>query len=516
MQIDIGDVGEDLFQKWCSSAGLNAHKAHRDRYGWDYYVEMAVSRATGSAHDLHKGNGAFKIQVKSTRSKSASVQVELSNLLALATDPLPTFYLLLQFDSVLEDEPQAAYLVCLDNRWVEKILRRVREVTIQDTNAKLNKKKISVPFGKCDLISPLNPHGFMTKILELVDGDFSAFSKQKQDYLSTVGFEDGSTEILIQLETKEQQEQFILGTLGYREPISVTSFQAWEKRFGIRDLMPSIESTQGTIKLVVENQRTVRVMLAGPKMDPLFFDMQLYVSTIPSPSQYLPFRLNGRYFDVLIDIAKKNIKITPEIEPDEIYPFQEFQSAICFLNHVHTSGANVELAIEHDDDFLPIASLNCMLMEKVFTWEEETLTGLRTILKASSTDPNVKITHRWLYQNTEHIKKSALLMKEGIVLRSESPEFYKFLDFSIIKCVFATTLAFPNQCLILFFSADGEFRIEDKKYFYSNNVQLDHAVSGPRSDTWYKMMINSQRSVYEALDDDVLIIDNLPRWNDLV
>jgi hypothetical protein len=133
MRVDIGDVGEDVFQKWCSSVGLNAHKAHRDRYGWDYFVEMAVSRTTGNAHDLHKGNGAFKVQVKSTRSRSVSVQVELSNLLALATDPLPTFYLLLQFDSGSGSEPQAAYLVCLDNRWVTKILRRAREVTIQDS-----------------------------------------------------------------------------------------------------------------------------------------------------------------------------------------------------------------------------------------------------------------------------------------------------------------------------------------------------------------------------------------------
>ncbi|MDH0098945.1 DUF4365 domain-containing protein [Ectopseudomonas hydrolytica] len=315
MHVDIGDVGEDVFQKWCSSVGLNAHKAQRDRYGWDYYVEMAVSRTTGSAYDLHKGNGAFKVQVKSTKSRSTSVQVELSNLLALATDPLPTFYLLLQFDSALENEPHSAYLVCLDNRWVEKILRRVREVTIQDADAKLNRKKISVSFGKCDLISPVNAHGFMAKILELVDGDFSAFSKQKQGYLSEVGFEDGAAEIRIQLETKEQQEQFILGTLGYREPISVASFQAWEKRFGIRDLLPTIDSTQGTIELIVGDQRAVRIMLAGQGMEPLFFNMQLYISPIPSAGQYLPFRLRGRYFDVLIDPAKKNIKVTPEIEP---------------------------------------------------------------------------------------------------------------------------------------------------------------------------------------------------------
>lgn len=450
MRVDIGDVGEDVFQKWCSSVGLNAHKAHRDRYGWDYYVEMAVSRATGSAHDLHKGNGAFKVQVKSTKSRSVSVQVELSNLLALATDPLPTFYLLLQFGSDLESEPQAAYLVCLDNHWVEKILRRVREVTIQDADAKLNKKKISVPFGKCDLISPVNAHGFMAKILDSVDGDFSAFSKQKQDYLSTVGFEDGAAEILIQLETKEQQEKFILGTLGYREPISVASFQAWDKRFGIRDLLPTIDSTQGTIELIVGDQRTVRVMLTGQGMDPIFFDMQLYVSPIPSAGQYLPFRLHGSYFDILIDFAKKNIKVTPEVELDEMYSIQEFKSAVCFLNHMCASGAKVELAVEHDNDFLPIVSLNCMSMEKIFTWEEEALTKLCMILKASSTDPNIKITHRWLHQNTERIKESALLVGGGVVLRSEGAGFHKFLDFSIIKCVFAMALAFPNQCLVLF------------------------------------------------------------------
>jgi hypothetical protein len=364
----------------------------------------------------------------------------------------------------------------------------------------LNKKKISIPFGKNDLISPVNAHGFMAKILDSVDGDFSAFSKQKQDYLSTVGFEDGAAEILIQLETKEQKEKFILGTLGYREPITVASFQTWDKRFGIRDLLPTINSTQGTIELIIEGQRTVRVMLSGKGLDPMFFDMQLYVSPIPDADQYLPFRLRGRYFDVLIDLAKKNIKITPEIEPDEMYSIQELQSAICFLNHTHASGAELELAIEHENDFMHMFSLNCTSMEKIFAWEEQALTRLCTILKASSTDPNIKITHRWLHQNTEKIKNSALLVGGEQVLRSEVKEFYKLLKFSTVKCV-----------LVLFFSADGDIRVEDKEYFYSNNVRLDRAVSGPRSETWYKMMINSQRGVYDALDDDVLILDNLPK-----
>ncbi len=109
---DVGELGESTLKLWASQASIIANKSIQDKTGWDYFLEWPVSRDTtnGVARPLDKDPfplTAF-VQVKASDKRPGKWPVKLDNWERAVKNPLPVFFLVLEFDSL--ETCQRAYL----------------------------------------------------------------------------------------------------------------------------------------------------------------------------------------------------------------------------------------------------------------------------------------------------------------------------------------------------------------------------------------------------------------------
>lgn len=122
-------MGEHEFASWCASVGLIPNWPERDAGGWDYFVQFGAPEVPPGVCTLDhiEPPRSCWIQVKSTDSKTAS-NIALSNWLRMIDPALPFFVLLLDFAG--QEHAVEANLVHVDQRFIEKALKRLRELPI--------------------------------------------------------------------------------------------------------------------------------------------------------------------------------------------------------------------------------------------------------------------------------------------------------------------------------------------------------------------------------------------------
>ena len=125
---DVGTMGEAVLKKWSAEVGIVANKANQDKTGWDYLMEFPFELP--ASLDLHrpldKANPPIMclIQVKSSDQRRGRVRVSLKNWARLIFNPIPSFFLCLEFDN--KSDPQQAFLVHVGEKYIYHILKRLR------------------------------------------------------------------------------------------------------------------------------------------------------------------------------------------------------------------------------------------------------------------------------------------------------------------------------------------------------------------------------------------------------
>ena len=124
----VGKLGESTLYQWCAQVGITANKAIDDEQGWDYILEFPLGNSTTNIQiPLDRMPFPIKclVQVKSTDGTDGKWSIKLSNWIHLINNPLPTFFLVFEFDGA--DSCQRAFLVHIDKIYIEKVLKRLRE-----------------------------------------------------------------------------------------------------------------------------------------------------------------------------------------------------------------------------------------------------------------------------------------------------------------------------------------------------------------------------------------------------
>lgn len=83
----------------CTDSGVTANKSQTDRHGWDVFTELEQDRGYLNQLTLHESIITGTVQVKSTTTKKLTVDVTLSNLRKMATSPLPSFNVLVDYSN---------------------------------------------------------------------------------------------------------------------------------------------------------------------------------------------------------------------------------------------------------------------------------------------------------------------------------------------------------------------------------------------------------------------------------
>lgn len=316
---DLGNAGEAKIQEWCSLAGITVNKAGIDRHGWDLFFEMSNQFDLTTAAGLHEPDYECKVQVKSTDGGVKSLPIELSNLRAMATTSLPSFYLLLDYGG--GDSPKSAHLLHIDDGLCEKILGRIRSETAKSKSVKLNKKKMSLGFETAVSISPLNGAGLKAAIVSSIGASQSSYVKRKQQHLASVGFGSDAYSVKFQIDNNDMQ-QFVAMALGDKARVPVKEFKTFLTRFGIKEELPIPVSDTAMVSITdagpTEYGRIVfKNKISGTKSE---WEATVLRGALGVwiPEQYRTLRLRAGKFSMDIGNNLKSFKFS--VDEDESSP----------------------------------------------------------------------------------------------------------------------------------------------------------------------------------------------------
>ncbi len=297
----LGDEGEHIFASWCAREGLLAQKVSSDASGWDFLVQEPARI------DLVRMPLTVLVQVKTTLSRHRYVDgVSLNNWNALARSPLPTFFLVLHAERT---EVDRAALVHMDERRIAKVLMRIRKLRSEGKTG-VGDRKMRLRWSSDEELSPPLSRSFRDT-LEAVVADPAEYANTKQQWLRTVGYEDGHHRISFSASgTDEVTPQRLLAevVVGLRDSLPVANWSFKELRFGIESDSPLQPDAGGSSAVVtIRQSRPLGVRLLIQPVDgsipQVFVPAKLWSSRalgdLLEPKDHLE-RIRASHFSVVL------------------------------------------------------------------------------------------------------------------------------------------------------------------------------------------------------------------------
>lgn len=307
---DLGTAGELSVQRWCALSGITATKPDIDRYGWDLLFELNSTHDVKTARGLHESGIECKIQVKTTDGSTRTQPIELSNLRSMVTSSLPTFYLLLEFNST--EDPVNGYLLHMDEVHCEKVLERIRKETVKLGGFRLNHSTMKLKFTNAMKILPLNGEGLKSAIAKSIGNSQASYVIKKQNMLSRIGYETGNFKVKFEIDKKNIQ-QFVEMTLGTPANLPITNVKSFLTRFGITEELPEFRSDTALISVTNikhdnEGKATFRNHNSG---ECIVYNVKVFRAGFGSwaPPEYRTIRMKADRFSIDVHTHKNTFKI---------------------------------------------------------------------------------------------------------------------------------------------------------------------------------------------------------------
>ena len=254
----VGVAAEDKVRGWANPGSMTAHPPSIDERGWDFIFEYDIGANDSVSMDKSEFIATCKIQAKGTYDDSGSVEIALSNWKYMVTQSLPFFVAVVVFGLNDIENPTAVYLIHIDKDYVEKVLRRLRELDIK--SSQLNKKVLVLNWNQSHRLQSPFGASMGKKIREYIGPSAEAYLLKKIGWLKQVGYDDfpinGSISFHCPDDTLEKSyDQLADLAVGILEELPIDQIEMNETRFGISKPisllssaeLPDLEST--SIKL---------------------------------------------------------------------------------------------------------------------------------------------------------------------------------------------------------------------------------------------------------------------------
>lgn len=333
--IDIGRLGENYFQNLCLSADLIPNSSEIDKTGWDFVVEFPFEFDSNKELDQQKGMIESKFQVKSTKTLTKKVQVKLSNLQRFVKTPLPTFFVFFEFDN--EISPQRAYLMHVDKKLIERVLKRLRKLGISDASKLIHKKTMSIDYSQALEISPFTGETLKILIKSFIHNGIDKYVKKKLELLETVGYEGGYGHSSFTILGKDYGK-LIDVSLGIEKDINILDFSLTESRFGIDSQKPKFEFPIGKVSMPVKPIRKGKLLFKKHKYHSGFsFPISVYSTALNEfvKNDDKKVRLKAEFFDFILssNFTKANISLSLKgYMKLKLYKLEKLNKFIKFLS----------------------------------------------------------------------------------------------------------------------------------------------------------------------------------------
>ncbi|WP_313620667.1 hypothetical protein [Achromobacter sp.] len=346
---DLGQMGENSLQLWCSQVGLTANGSRIDRTGWDFVVEFPFHHVSGPTR-VHEAAIECKVQVKATDNRDRKWQIKLSNLRRLITAPMPAFILILEFDG--KKDVQRAFLVHIDEELISRTLERIHELETVQKVSNHHKRTLTIQYGDQHAVPALDGEGLKSKIESHVPEGLNSYVAWKNNHLKTTGFENGFAQITFQTDSKEDLLGLIDVSLGLKRSVRVTQFRESKLRFGIKS-DPQLLSEFGDIEM--PNLKPTAVGSINFRESPLSagltFRCKFYSSPLNRmlPRHLVKLRIEADCFDISTNPYSGSAEYRFNAGAGVRLPINQLHDALSLMRMVTSSARKVDVRLDLSD-----------------------------------------------------------------------------------------------------------------------------------------------------------------------
>ncbi|HCM1572655.1 TPA: hypothetical protein ACQYC5_004563 [Vibrio parahaemolyticus] len=278
-KINLGKLGETDFVRWCTQTGLITNSSNEeDVAGWDYLVEFPTMHSSNTPNDRAALPFECKVQVKATQRKDKRLGIKLSVLQRLVNYNYPAFILFLEYTNQAQPSIENAYLVHIDDKLIERTLKKLRENDLLAKPKELNKVKLSVSYNESHQLPNLSGDALRLSIESFSGTCVDTYIKQKQSLRNNIGYQDGGITMTCTFgKGNFNKQHFIEMSLGLRESIDVDRFVVKDERFNLaNDKFIMSQSESGKLTIRNETSRQCKVRVKTSKYSPAInFDAEL-------------------------------------------------------------------------------------------------------------------------------------------------------------------------------------------------------------------------------------------------
>ena len=473
---DLGKLGEYAFASMCAHVGLIANGSMIDKTGWDFYVEFPISQDI-SANELHKSAVNCKVQVKATDKREGKWQITLSNLRQMATSQMPSFYIFLEFDC--KNEPQRAYVVHIDDKYVFKILKRIREVEQKDSSVELNNKKMTIHYNEKNELSSLDGMNLQATLLQYIGKNYSEYIESKNNYLKKCGFEDGCGKMKFSIDSENDGlHQLIDLSLGLKDEVDVKNLVSIDERFGIPSKNPNFELDKAKLKIELQTPKKGKISFRKDRLSkPLTFNINFYHSPFSfyDYRKYTKFRIIGDFFDMNFEpyAGKSNYNFT--LGGSKQFELKKLKDALALIDLMSRENqtAIVELSLENLEPL--VFDFKSQFVKRDIEIFDEIIIKILNICHKFEIYEDIYVSLDELYLNKKQIEQFHIIMTKTaecdfrVDLELSSNHIFEFEQVASISVLFCQVGSHIIGAIVTGFGIPEEI---SKNKFRVDNVDL--------------------------------------------
>ncbi len=246
--IDLGALGEDQFQAWCTAAGITPTRVTSDKHGWDFVIQVPVD---GARRALAQGEPdaptrTCKVQVKTTSPGERLPQVKLSNWAVMARELMPWFIVHIEFSGRTLHRVRLAHVgKTLVELAIEKVFRAEAE------QRELHKSKWSPGPEHFRAIEGDVPCALLRAVRDAIGRSEADYVKEKVQWKDSAGYgADRFTFSFVDTATdlSSARAELAKWVTGEKRSLPVASATLHETRFGVKTL---VRSSEGDVRLEI-------------------------------------------------------------------------------------------------------------------------------------------------------------------------------------------------------------------------------------------------------------------------
>lgn len=299
MARNVGDLGENCFNRWCIEENIVCNKVTMDKTGTDFFVEFPLEVLDSSPESLHRPALECKVQVKATDKATGSVQVKLSNLRRMATAPLPTFIVVIEYAG--GNVPFAAYVVHFDDTLIARVLKHLHKLKIENQDQALNRQKLSIHYRDSVKLADLTGTSIIDVFRNFIGPDLAAYVARKKNFLESLGYEKGGVSFRFGIKGEDTLLKLIDVSLGKSSKVELINVRGFRKRFNLAEKTPFLDMPAAIMSMpdIAPSSVGTAIFRKGPLSPPIELAAKHYTSPINAfvPKELVRVRIDAGAID---------------------------------------------------------------------------------------------------------------------------------------------------------------------------------------------------------------------------